>query len=201
MSPPPATPPRRDEEPTESLPRIDPDAPNPPGAPRTVPPLQIETPQRGRYRQEQDEPGWNAAMLHAEQQPVVAASDSAPDSSEHWAAIGKPEAPTLSALPDDEPDRDRDGDRDDESPAMEWLTMAFQLAIGAAGGAALWLAFQWLWRAIPVAALVVALVVITAMVWVVRRIRRSDDLQTTVVTVLVGLFVTVSPAALLLVGR
>jgi hypothetical protein len=35
----------------------------------------------------------------------------------------------------------------------------------------------------------------------VRRIRRSDDLQTIVVTVLVGLFVTVSPAALLLLDR
>jgi hypothetical protein len=49
-------------------------------------------------------------------------------------------------------------------------------------------------------ALVVALVVITGLVWVVRRVRRAEDLQTTVIAVLVGLFVTVSPAALLLVG-
>lgn len=103
---------------------------------------------------------------------------------------------------DDEygPDDD-DADDVDGSPAREWLVMASQLAVGAVGGAALWLGFQWLWRSMPVVALVVALVVITALVWVVRRIRHSDDLQTTVVTVLVGLFVTVSPAALLLLGR
>ncbi|HEY0638484.1 MAG TPA: hypothetical protein VGD67_12620, partial [Pseudonocardiaceae bacterium] len=104
---------------------------------------------------------------------------------------------------DDEYDDDQDDDEDDEdaSPAREWLVMASQLAIGAIGGAALWLGFQWLWRQYPPVALAVALVVIAALVWVVRRIRRSDDMQTTVVTVLVGLFVTVSPAALLLVSQ
>jgi hypothetical protein len=43
--------------------------------------------------------------------------------------------------------------------------------------------------------------VITSLVWVVRYVRRTEDLQTTVIAVLVGLFVTVSPAVLLLVGR
>jgi hypothetical protein len=98
-------------------------------------------------------------------------------------------------------DEHDDEDLEEESPAREWLVMTSQLAIGAVGGAALWLGFQWLWEFMPVAALAVALVVITALVWVVRRIRHSDDLHTTVVTVLVGLFVTVSPAALLLLDR
>jgi len=108
---------------------------------------------------------------------------------------------------DDEYDEYEDGyDADaepdeEESPAREWLVVVTQLGMGALGGAGLWLGFQWLWRFMPVAAFVVALVVITALVWVVRRIRRADDLQTTVVTVLVGLFVTVSPAALLLLDR
>ena len=88
-----------------------------------------------------------------------------------------------------------------QSPAREWLAMVMQLAVGAVGGAGLWLAFQWLWRFIPLAAFIAALLVIIMLVWVVRRIRRADDLQTTVVTVLVGLFVTVSPAALLLLDR
>jgi tellurite resistance protein TehA-like permease len=60
---------------------------------------------------------------------------------------------------------------------------------------------EWLWQSIPVLALVVALLVITSLVWVVRHVRRTEDLQTTVIAVLVGLFVTVSPAALLLVSR
>jgi hypothetical protein len=87
------------------------------------------------------------------------------------------------------------------SPLWEWVVMVSQIGIGIVGGAALWLICEWLWQRLPVVALVVALAVITGLVWVVRRVRRAEDLQTTVIAVLVGLFVTVSPAALLLVGR
>jgi hypothetical protein len=87
------------------------------------------------------------------------------------------------------------------SPLWEWAVMVGQVGIGVLGGAALWLICEWLWQRIPVVALVVALAVITGLVWVVRRVRCAEDLQTTVIAVLVGLFVTVSPAALLLVGR
>jgi hypothetical protein len=87
------------------------------------------------------------------------------------------------------------------SPLWEWAVMVSQIGIGVVGGAALWLICEWLWQRIPVGALVVALAVITGLVWVVRRVRRAEDLQTTVIAVLVGLFVTVSPAALLLLSR
>jgi hypothetical protein len=87
------------------------------------------------------------------------------------------------------------------SPWWEWTLMVSQIGIGVVGGAALWLICEWLWQRTPVVALIVALAVITGLVWIVRRVRRAEDLQTTVVAVLVGLFVTVSPAALLLVGR
>ncbi|GGU29664.1 hypothetical protein [Lentzea flava] len=85
------------------------------------------------------------------------------------------------------------------SPGKEWLIMIGQLAVGVLGGAALWLAFNFLWRSAPAAALVVALAVTVGLVLLVRKIRRADDLQTTVLAVLVGLIVTVSPAAMLLV--
>jgi tellurite resistance protein TehA-like permease len=87
------------------------------------------------------------------------------------------------------------------SPGKQWLALAGQLAAGVVGGAAVWLGFNWLWVNIPAAALVAALLVVVALVWIVRKIRRAEDLQTTVLAVLVGLVVTVSPAALLLVGR
>ncbi len=87
------------------------------------------------------------------------------------------------------------------SPVKEWLAMIGQLAAGVVGGAGLWLVFQWLWRTLPAAALVAALAVVVCLVIVVRKIRRSDDVQTIVLTVFVGLIVTVSPAALLLVGQ
>ncbi|MGW3998627.1 hypothetical protein ACWEF6_34500 [Amycolatopsis sp. NPDC004772] len=87
------------------------------------------------------------------------------------------------------------------SPGKQWLALAGQLALGVVGGAAVWLGFNWLWVNIPAAALIAALLVVVALVWIVRKIRRAEDLQTTVLAVLVGLVVTVSPAALLLVGR
>ena len=90
---------------------------------------------------------------------------------------------------------------DELSSAREWAVVAGQVGLGVVGGAALWLVCEWLWQSIPVLALVVALLVITSLVWVVRYVRKTEDLQTTVIAVLVGLFVTVSPAALLLVGR
>ncbi|RKT57921.1 hypothetical protein [Saccharothrix australiensis] len=97
-------------------------------------------------------------------------------------------------LADVEPDEP--GDR---SPGKEWLAMIGQLAIGVLGGAALWLGFSFLWRTLAPAALVVALAVTVGLVMLVRKIRRADDLQTTILAVLVGLIVTVSPAAMLLV--
>ena len=98
-------------------------------------------------------------------------------------------------------DRDAEEPEDDLSSAREWAVVAGQVGLGVVGGAALWLVCEWLWQSVPVLALVVALLVITSLVWVVRYVRRTEDLQTTVIAVLVGLFVTVSPAALLLVGR
>jgi hypothetical protein len=97
-------------------------------------------------------------------------------------------------------DDDLDGDRQ-RSPVREWLVMLAQLALGVIGGAAVWLGFNWLWGFLPAAALVVALVVTTGLVLIVRKIRKAEDLQTTVLAVLVGLVVTVSPAALLLLNR
>jgi len=101
-----------------------------------------------------------------------------------------------------EDDLDEDAEpRVQESPAKQWLMLGAQLALGVVGGAAVWLGFNWLWVELPAAALIAALLVVAGLVWIVRKIRRAEDLQTTVLAVLVGLVVTVSPAALLLVSR
>jgi hypothetical protein len=104
----------------------------------------------------------------------------------------------LGELEDDDLDDDDDRVR---SPAKEWAIMGAQLALGVIGGAAIWLGFNWLWGFMPQAALVVALAVIVGLVLIVRKIRRAEDLQTTFLAVLVGLVVTVSPAALLLLDK
>ncbi|MEV6240183.1 hypothetical protein [Lentzea sp. NPDC051838] len=112
------------------------------------------------------------------------------DEDEDEGPAGLDDADEATEEPEEQPER---------SPGKEWLIMIGQLAVGVLGGAALWLAFNFLWRSAPAAALVVALAVTVGLVLLVRKIRRADDLQTTVLAVLVGLIVTVSPAAMLLV--
>jgi hypothetical protein len=102
---------------------------------------------------------------------------------------------------DDLDDVDGDDDLRDASPMREWMIMVGQLAVGVVAGGAVWLGFNWLWGALPQAALVLALLVIAGMVLIVRKIRRAEDLQTTVFAVLVGLLATVSPVVLLLVNK
>ncbi|WP_112275078.1 hypothetical protein [Lentzea terrae] len=116
--------------------------------------------------------------------------DNEQDEDEDEGPAGLDDADEAKEEPEEEPAR---------SPGKEWLIMIGQLAVGVLGGAALWLAFNFLWRSAPAAALVVALAVTVGLVLLVRKIRRADDLQTTVLAVLVGLIVTVSPAAMLLV--
>lgn len=99
------------------------------------------------------------------------------------------------ALPDD---FDEEPVEEEHSTANEWFVVLAQLAAGAVAGAALWLVFRWLWRSTPAAAAVVGVLMTVGAVLLVRRIWRSDDLRTTVMTVLIGLFVTMSPAVLLL---
>ena len=83
----------------------------------------------------------------------------------------------------------------------EWLVTGAQVGVGAIAGAAVWLGFSWLWGLMPIAAIIAAVVVVIGLIVVVRKWRKAEDLQTTVLAILAGLVVTVSPAALLLVKR
>jgi hypothetical protein len=87
------------------------------------------------------------------------------------------------------------------SRGKEWFVLAAQVGVGLLGGALVWVGFRWLWVSIPVAALVAALIVTVCLVLIARKFLRTDDLQTILLAVLVGLTCTVSPAALLLVGH
>jgi hypothetical protein len=90
-------------------------------------------------------------------------------------------------------------DDDEEArPVREWLLTIVQLVTGAVAGAVLWLVFQWLWRTQPMIAAVAGVLITVVAILLVRRIWRSNDLRSTVMTLLIGLFVTMSPAVLLL---
>jgi hypothetical protein len=116
--------------------------------------------------------------------------------------------PDLRADDEDAPAGLTDMDGPDEVPnsgrpsnVVTWLLLIGQLVVGAIVGAALWIGFRYLWLNFPVVALAAAVVATAGLVLLVRAIRRSDDLQTTMLAVLVGLVVTISPAVLLLASR
>lgn len=94
-----------------------------------------------------------------------------------------------------------DATEDAGSPLRQWLVMSGQLVGGVVAGAALWIGFQFLWMNIPLLALALAAGATVALVFGVRKIRKAEDLQTMLLAVLVGLVVTVTPAAFLLVGK
>ncbi|GLZ30723.1 hypothetical protein Lesp02_29120 [Lentzea sp. NBRC 105346] len=207
---PPAAPPR--EAMTEQLPRIPAKAPVdqiasletesvlivPPAPPKLPEPLAGQSPED--WFGDDDEP---QPMEHTQAHPGPYVDDEDDDYADNYQPNYAREEDYLSD--DEEPAGLSDADELDaeesepRSAGKEWLVMIGQLAVGVLGGAVLWLAFNWLWRAIPVAALVVALAVTVGLVLLVRKIRRADDMQTTILAVLVGLIVTVSPAAMLLV--
>ena len=109
------------------------------------------------------------------------------------AAAAVPMVDVPAGLGADEPELD-----EAESGWKAWAILIAQGIGGAVGGALLWVGFRYLWLNLPVVALAAAVVATAGLVLVVRTIRGSDDLQTTMLAVLVGLIVTISPAVLLL---
>ncbi|HWM58206.1 MAG TPA: hypothetical protein VNO83_10240, partial [Pseudonocardia sp.] len=85
--------------------------------------------------------------------------------------------------------------------AAAWAIVLAQWLGGAVGGAALWIAFRFLWRSLPVVALAAAVLLTVGLVLLVRALLRTDGPRTTVLAVLVGLLITVSPAILVLLDR
>ncbi|WP_157405422.1 hypothetical protein [Actinopolyspora halophila] len=103
-------------------------------------------------------------------------------------------------------DEDVDSDSADpeesgRSRTMDWVVFAAQTLGGLLAGGLVWIGFRWLWRELPLPALAAALAFTGALVLGARKVLRTDDLQTILLSVLVGLACTVSPVALLLVGH
>ncbi|SDP86950.1 hypothetical protein SAMN04487905_11140 [Actinopolyspora xinjiangensis] len=86
------------------------------------------------------------------------------------------------------------------SSVKEWAILVAQTLGGLLGGGLVWMGFRWLWSGFPLPALAAALAFTGALVLVARKVLRTDDLQTILLSVLVGLVCTVSPVAFLLVG-
>jgi hypothetical protein len=90
---------------------------------------------------------------------------------------------------------------EEPSAAQSWGAIVAQWIIGAIGGAALWVAFRFLWRDLMVVAIFAAILVTAGLVLVVRHLLRTTDTRTTAFAVGVGLLLTVSPVVLVLLGK
>lgn len=90
----------------------------------------------------------------------------------------------------------RGGVADERSSATQWLVLVAQVLASAVAGAALFIGFQLLWRDLPWVAMALAIVVVVGLVAMVRVLRRSNDMVSIALAVIVGLGVTCGPLLL-----
>nr|WP_019932553.1 hypothetical protein [Nocardia sp. BMG111209] len=122
--------------------------------------------------------------------------------------------------PDLDDDLDLDDEDDDRRPARrrrrpaggrswsragavdpnrkQWMVLGGQAVGAAVAGMLLFKGFEKMWDVFPFVALALAMVVILGLVALVRVLRRTDDITSTVIAVVVGIFVTLGPLAFLL---
>lgn len=111
---------------------------------------------------------------------------------------------------DDEPtdinhpffDRPVDSDEEREADAAEikkqWWILGGQVVAAIITGVVLFKGFEKLWEILPWVALALAVTVVLGLVAVVRILRRTDDLVSLAIAIVVGLFVTMGPLAFIL---
>ncbi|WP_378734307.1 hypothetical protein [Nocardia brasiliensis] len=80
----------------------------------------------------------------------------------------------------------------------QWLILGGQSTGAAVAGMLLFKGFERMWEMLPWVALTLAMIVILGLVALVRILRRTDDVLSTVIAVVVGVFVTLGPLAFLL---
>lgn len=89
-------------------------------------------------------------------------------------------------------------DTGDRNSIREWAILAGQVVVALIIGGAMFKGFEKLWDMLPWVALVLALIVIVGLVAVVRVLRKTDDITSFVIAVVVGMIVTLGPLAFLL---
>ncbi|UGT46053.1 hypothetical protein LTV02_24680 [Nocardia yamanashiensis] len=87
---------------------------------------------------------------------------------------------------------------EDDENRRQWMVLGGQSAGAAVAGMLLFKGFERMWELLPWVALALAMVVILGLVALVRVLRRTDDIFSTVIAVVVGVFVTLGPLAFLL---
>ncbi|MEU0501610.1 hypothetical protein [Nocardia sp. NPDC005998] len=87
---------------------------------------------------------------------------------------------------------------EDDANRRQWMILGGQSTGAAVAGMLLFKGFERMWEMLPWVALCLAMIVILGLVALVRILRRTDDILSTVIAVVVGIFVTLGPLAFLL---
>ncbi|WP_433730882.1 hypothetical protein ACQP0C_04640 [Nocardia sp. CA-129566] len=87
---------------------------------------------------------------------------------------------------------------DYDANRRQWMILGGQSTGAAVAGMLLFKGFERMWEMLPWVALCLAMIVILGLVALVRILRRTDDILSTVIAVVVGIFVTLGPLAFLL---
>ncbi|MGQ4596940.1 hypothetical protein [Nocardia sp. R6R-6] len=85
-----------------------------------------------------------------------------------------------------------------EANRRQWMILGGQSAGAVIAGMLLFKGFERMWEMLPWVALALAMIAILGLVALVRILRRTDDILSTVIAVVVGIFVTLGPLAFLL---
>ncbi|MGB2951224.1 MAG: hypothetical protein WBB99_20245, partial [Rhodococcus sp. (in: high G+C Gram-positive bacteria)] len=107
----------------------------------------------------------------------------------------------VEAVTDPEPEAEPEAEKSDGSRAgrkdavKQWLALLGQGVIAVVVGALLFKGFERLWDMLPWVALILAVLVIVGLVAMVRILRRTDDMFSMVIAIVVGVFVTLGPLA------
>lgn len=135
--------------------------------------------------------------------PLASSVRSADEDADAELAVGE-QPEQAEAEPADSAQADGEGADAAEAPVSnkgalrQWAVLALQAVVGVVVGAALFIGFERLWDNLPYVALVLAILVIVAMVAVVRILRRTDDIVSVLIAVVVGVIVTIGPLAFVL---
>ncbi|WP_256385947.1 hypothetical protein [Nocardia sp. FDAARGOS_372] len=89
-------------------------------------------------------------------------------------------------------------DAEHDANRRQWMILGAQSTGAAVAGMLMFKGFERMWEMLPWVALALAMIVILGLVALVRILRRTDDILSTVIAVVVGIFVTLGPLAFLL---
>ncbi|MCX5041791.1 YIP1 family protein [Aldersonia sp. NBC_00410] len=99
----------------------------------------------------------------------------------------------------DSTEADAEPDEHSERDSIkQWLALAGEAAVALIVGGLLFKGFERLWDMMPWVALVLSVLVILGLVALVRVVRKTDDILSFVIAIVVGIFITIGPLAFLL---